>query len=76
MVLFSDLLRSEEKKVENRKNVFFENQQLDDMAQHFVNLHRYFGISDTDPIITTKLMFVLYAMWYACSLLSLFLLTE
>lgn len=41
MVLFSDLLRSEEKKVEKRKSVFFENQQLDDMAQHFVNLHRY-----------------------------------
>lgn len=40
MVLLKDLLKSEEKKVEKRQNVFFENTNLDQVAQHFVNIHR------------------------------------
>ena len=40
MVLFSKLIEKDEKR-EERKNIFFEEDALDSLAQHFTTLHRH-----------------------------------
>lgn len=40
MVLFSKIIEKEEQKTAHQ-NVFFENSELDSLAKHFINMHRY-----------------------------------
>lgn len=40
MVLFSKVIEKEEATKSMQRNVFFENNELDSMAQHFINMQR------------------------------------
>lgn len=40
MSMLPSLLKKPTEKVENERNVFFENSELDSLAKHFINMHR------------------------------------